>query len=370
MSRAASRPPPSRLPAVLARDAGLELRHADGVGRGRLAGLRDPPERVRPRPDRAGGVPAARPARAAGRTARRSAAADADRGVFQPRGGGRRRTPPVRDDPRRRSALAVRRARCADRRSKCDRRAGRPVADTRDRPDRVARRSSRDAIGGRSGGQRLRPGDRRPALRSATRTRIRRGRCPAGGRGRGHAHGEAARTRRSDRPTRTSDAREPAARRPLHPVVADHPRRDQPRPVRGAVRRRRRPAPAVRPLDPAHRTVRTGRAAERDCRRRARRRNHARTKAARRPRGPNAAACRRNLRREHDRVRALTLVPTLLRRTRGQRLRRHALDEHPLDDGGVGDPERRARACQRRRGRVHRRIERARGVRVRRRRRH
>ena len=130
-------------------------------------------QRVRPRPDRARGVPAARPARAAGRTARRPAAADADRGVFQLRGGGRRRPAPARDDPRRRSALAVRRARGADRRRECDRRAGRPVADARDRPDRAARRSTRDAIGRRPGRERLRPGDRRPALRRATRARLR-----------------------------------------------------------------------------------------------------------------------------------------------------------------------------------------------------
>ena len=46
-------------------------RRADGRGRGRLAGLRDPPLAVRPRADRAGRVRAAARARAAGRPSRR-----------------------------------------------------------------------------------------------------------------------------------------------------------------------------------------------------------------------------------------------------------------------------------------------------------
>ena len=115
------------------------------------------------------------------------------------------------------------------------------------------------------------------------------------------------------------------------------PRRDLARPLRRAVRRRRRPAAALRAVDPARRPVRPRHAAQRGRGRCADRCDPSRTQADEEPRRPHPVAHRRRLRREHDRLRALPLVPALAARARRQRLRRHVLDEHPLDDGRPRD---------------------------------
>src|SRR5215470_9907081 len=74
---APARPPGAGLPAALRRVPGLELRRPDGDGGRRLAGLRDQPQRARPRPDRARRVRAAAALRAPGRPPRRPDVADA-----------------------------------------------------------------------------------------------------------------------------------------------------------------------------------------------------------------------------------------------------------------------------------------------------
>ena len=61
------------------------------------------------------------------------------------------------------------------------------------------------------------------------------------------------------------------------------------------------------------------------------------------------------------------LVPALVRRAGGERLRGHDQHEHPLDDHRARDPGRAPRARQRGRDGLHQRLERARRLRVRRR---
>ena len=77
---AAAGAPAARVPAALDRDPLQRARRADRRRRGRLAGLRDPRQCVRPRPDRAGGVRADAGARAARRAARRPRVAPPDHG--------------------------------------------------------------------------------------------------------------------------------------------------------------------------------------------------------------------------------------------------------------------------------------------------
>ncbi len=157
------------------------------------------------------------------------------------------------------------------------------------------------------------------------------------------------------------DARGPA----LRPRHARHLRRDLARPLRRPLRRRGRAAAGLRELDPRRRPGRARDPAERPRGGRPHRGAAHRATPDRRPGRSQAPDRGRRLRPEHGRLRPLALVRALVPRPRGQRLRGHDLDEHPLDDRRPGDAERAPRPGERGRDGLHQRVERARRVRVR-----
>ena len=138
-------------------------------------------------------------------------------------------------------------------------------------------------------------------------------------------------------------AREPARRDSADPRHADPAGRDHARPLRCPVRRRGRAVAAVRAIDPAHGTVRARRPAQRAGRRCARRRD---PPGARPLRGPAG----RTLLLVVGAFGVCMIVFGLSRwfwlsldRAGRQRLRRHDLDEHPLDDRRARHAERASR---------------------------
>ena len=109
--------------------------------------------------------------------------------------------------------------------------------------------------------------------------------------------------------TRARRPQERARGAALRRAHADPARRDPARPARRAVRRRGRAAARVREHDPARRADRAGHPARRPGRRRAARRRGPHPPAAAAPRRAHAADGRRAVRREHDRLRPLALLP-------------------------------------------------------------
>ena len=163
---------------------------------------------------------------------------------------------------------------------------------------------------------------------------------------------------------RIAGLEEPARRGGLRPPHAGAARRDLARPLRGAVRRPDRARSPVRPRDPPRGDRRTGPAPGRARPRSRCGGRGAHAEAVDAAGGADAFPCRRRVRREHDRVRRLALVPALPGGDGGERLRGHDQHEHPRHDRRARNAERTTRAGERRGDGVHQRVQPARRVRV------
>ena len=155
----------------------VRVRPRDGLRRRRLAGLRHRPEPALPRPRRPGRVPAAAPVRAAGRRARRPAAAKADLHGLARRRRGDHDPAARRQHQRRRPALAVPRPLVRERLLGCGRQPGDPLDDADARPVRAAAERDRAPLDRLPGRRRRRAGRRRAALRARAGGRL----CHRGG---------------------------------------------------------------------------------------------------------------------------------------------------------------------------------------------